>query len=652
MSYKLLNFFICLGLIGGTTGAFAQTRMLKLTPRQAVYYYAERGNVEQLLTLKQKYSLDLLDNQKNTALCEGIIRNNQTAIYSLLQAGANKDAKCVKKLVAQNTKASTAEKGLSTGAKTGIGAAIAALIGGVAVAAGGGGGGGGGSSNPDSGDTGSSNPDSGDNGSSNPDSGDEKPSIPVTSLPDGSTVPESGTSIQTVNNAERRQANYENAVASVDGTDSVVSVLATTTLTNNTSVEDVNNAYSNMNKILVNQDFTNATKEDILLSLAMAGEDIGGLKDKSLDEVKTAAQSSAIQSKAEDVYAKLGTERDLSLKDIKLHEPEFVMNGSDLTSVYEFIIDDKGNLVGARETDDGGTSVLDYKRIGDGKYEINTPLVNYGITYMIDRFPEGISDHITLSATATIDEIKEKFKFLANHSSNHSLTPEETNELIAWIDTLTMEDFKNTEDECENSGVSCASTEPIGDHFIMTYDSMGKNVGLKYSDFGKVTYDLTLNNTPYKEFALFFGGYEELSAKATDLPQVDTEMNFEGKALAQVWYENNTTGEEIENIYNGTTNLTFKDGKETLVADFTDWHKMTIKKDDPAYNNCEFTFEGTPTNQKFAIDPNTPVYGGAEITYYGENPKNPDEFVGSALFHNNTSERELDGEIVFGGVRK
>ena len=104
--------------------------------------------------------------------------------------------------------------------------------------------------------------------------------VPTTSLPDGSTVPESGTSIQTVNNSQRRTANYENAVEAVGSTATGIAVLSTKA-TSNATAEEINNAYSNMNKILVNQDFTNATKEDILLSLAMAGEDIEGLKDKS-----------------------------------------------------------------------------------------------------------------------------------------------------------------------------------------------------------------------------------------------------------------------------------------------------------------------------------------------------------------------------------
>ena len=174
MLHKVLIFFICFSLILGNESALAQTRMLRLTPRHALYYYAERGNIEQLTVLKQKYTLELLDNQKNTALCEGIIKNNQTAVYSLLEVGADKNAECVKKILTKNTSPLTTSKaeGLSIGTKVGIGAGIVALIGGVALAAGGGGGGGSPSSSESDNNTDNQEPD--DDGSNDKD----EPSTP------------------------------------------------------------------------------------------------------------------------------------------------------------------------------------------------------------------------------------------------------------------------------------------------------------------------------------------------------------------------------------------------------------------------------------------------------------------------------------------
>ena len=216
--------------------------------------------------------------------------------------------------------------------------------------------------------------------------------IPTTSLPDGSTVPESGTSIQTVSNSQRRTANYENAATSAG-------------ITTEASAEEINNAYNNMKKILVNQDFTSATKEDILLSLAMAGEDIEGLKDKSLDDIKTAAQDLSIKSKAEDIYAKLGTERDLSLKDITFYAPEYAGYDKADGAIYNFIIDKDGNLTGLQETDDGGASVLKFNRTGNGVYKNNEGLVSYGFVYN-GEYGRKYEEEVTFAKSTSVEDVK------------------------------------------------------------------------------------------------------------------------------------------------------------------------------------------------------------------------------------------------------
>ena len=467
-------------------------------------------------------------------------------------------------------------------------------------------------------------------------------SIPVTSLPDGSTVPESGTSIQTVNNSQRRTANYENAVEAVGSTTTGVAVLSTKA-TSNTTAEEINNAYSNMNKILVNQDFTNATEQDILLALAMVGEDVSDLKGKTLDELKVEAQNSDIKATATDVYAKLGTERDLSLKDVTFYDPEYALDKAD-GAVYNFIIDKDGNLTGLKETDDGGASVLEFNRIGDGKYKIDKALVNYGFQYMVNGYPEGLGTEITMSKTATLDEIKAAFKTSANASWKSQLSDDVMNAMLAWIDGLTMSDLQGSEEEQEGKGINFGYSEPCADSATITYGSIGKDVGLKYADFGSITYDVKLGNETDKDTTLFYGGYDELSAKASDLPQVDTEMNFEGKALAKV--EREINDDDVSKLYNGTANLTFKDGKETLVADFTDWHKVTIETDGSKPSGYAFTFDKTPTDTNFTVP-----FGGREavdIKYYGENPKNPDEFAGSAFYE----QGGFNAEMVFGGTRK
>ena len=450
--------------------------------------------------------------------------------------------------------------------------------------------------------------------------------IPTTSLPDGSTVPESGTSIQTVNNSQRRTANYENAATSAG-------------ITTEASAEEINNAYNNMKKILVNQDFTSATKEDILLSLAMAGEDIEGLKDKSLDDIKTAAQDLAIKSKAEDVYAKLGTERNLSLKDITFYESGYDKADQ---AIYKFIIDKDGNLTGLQETDDGGASVLKFNRSGNGVYKNNEGLVSYGFVYngKYGKYEE----EVTFAKSTSVEDVKTSLKTAVKaHWGNE---PEDTlNAILAFIDTLDLTNGLIDENVCEKQG-NCAYKDNDVDTATVKLDNKGQDVGLKYADFGTITYNITAGNETGKDIALFYGGYDALSAQAKDLPQINTEMNFEGKALAQV--ENEINNEDVSKLYNGTANLTFKDGQETLVADFTDWHKVTIETDGSKPSGYAFTFENTPTDTNFTVPSGGYAQEAVDIKYYGENPKNPDEFAGSAFYE----QGNFNAEMVFGGTRK
>ena len=187
MLKKLLFILISLGM---GTQVSAQVR---LSPRQALSYYAERGNVSGLRGLAQRgYSMDLTDAQGNTALCEMVLRQNKTAVNALLQVGANTSAACMSRIPSSSKTAmgissnpvptfesntmpaaetnagdnfigmtsspaesgeayggltysgAAEESGLSTAAWVGIGVGAAALVGGgIALAAGGGGGGGG-----------------------------------------------------------------------------------------------------------------------------------------------------------------------------------------------------------------------------------------------------------------------------------------------------------------------------------------------------------------------------------------------------------------------------------------------------------------------------------------------------------------------------
>ena len=440
------------------------------------------------------------------------------------------------------------------------------------------------------------------------------------------TLPNVGTSIKAVNNTQERITTYEDALTSVG-------------ITTETSAENITNAYKNMEKILVQEDVSTATKEDILLSLALVGEDIEKLKDKSLDELKSEIQKLDIKEKAEDVYAKLGTERNLSLIDVEFYGPFE-------DDRYAFIVDENQNVTGLKiNEDDSPTGVIEYTNADNGVYKNTKGYTRYGFVFNDGKYDAGHS--VIVSKDATKDEIKEAFKNKIN--GRYGAEVEEA--VLAWLDSADLGEFID-EDTCDKRG-NCFYKESLPQSVKM--DSLGKSVGLKYSDFGKM--DCNLGNE--KEYMAYYGGYKGLETTAQDLPQVDTEMNFEGKSVAIVsaesWNENTDDESYKEKIFKGSMNLNFKDGKETLTADFTDWHKITVTSDTTNVGEYTFTFEGIPTDSDFTLTNN--ATGHADIKYYGENLKKPDEVVGTAYVseykgNSNGVSTDVSAEMAFGGIRK
>ena len=87
MINRILAGFVILGL---SVQAFAAPKAPQMTPRQAIYYYAHQGNRPALQNLKKAgYPIDLSDKFGNSALCEAVLRQDQTAINTLVQEGAD-----------------------------------------------------------------------------------------------------------------------------------------------------------------------------------------------------------------------------------------------------------------------------------------------------------------------------------------------------------------------------------------------------------------------------------------------------------------------------------------------------------------------------------------------------------------------------------
>ena len=102
MIKKILFSLVTFGLIFSNSNVSAQVRPMNIAqanPRTMIYHYAQTGNLQNLLLLKrQGYAIDLVDEKGNSALCEATWRQNQTAVDTLIQAGADTNSTCMQEI--------------------------------------------------------------------------------------------------------------------------------------------------------------------------------------------------------------------------------------------------------------------------------------------------------------------------------------------------------------------------------------------------------------------------------------------------------------------------------------------------------------------------------------------------------------------------
>ena len=80
-------------MLGVSTVSLADYRM---TPREAVYYWASQGHLKNLKALqKSGYSLDMPDAHGKQAICEAVDKNDVKAFKTLQKAGANMNVFCL-----------------------------------------------------------------------------------------------------------------------------------------------------------------------------------------------------------------------------------------------------------------------------------------------------------------------------------------------------------------------------------------------------------------------------------------------------------------------------------------------------------------------------------------------------------------------------
>ena len=143
-------------------------------------------------------------------------------------------------------------------------------------------------------------------------------------------------------------------------------------------------------------------------------------------------------------------------------------------------------------------------------------------------------------------------------------------------------------------------------------------------------------------------------------------MTFKGTAVAALNYQDETGDDRIEHPknYEGTANLVFESGKETLTTDFSKdgWYNVVVTSN-ASQDNYNIKFNGEPQDTMYKFN-NTNVndfvgnkadgsYGAVDIGYYGETKDKPTEAAGYVAYgerYNNGT--NLHAQIGFGAVKQ
>ncbi len=193
------------------------------------------------------------------------------------------------------------------------------------------------------------------------------------------------------------------------------------------------------------------------------------------------------------------------------------------------------------------------------------------------------------------------------------------------------------------------------------YISHGRDMGLKYADFGTVKIDGTFNGNTYRQDVMFAGGYDVMEIDDDDIHQ---NVTFTGNARGHVSGANNTSIDLADN--NATLTFDRTNGTESLNAKFFNWYDVNVVKNN-ATDQINIALDDTnktiDNNVKFTNAPSANLHDGTNTTpngveivefetgYYGPN-KNPMESTALFQYHQAaTGGNTVTATIGFGGKK-
>lgn len=239
---------------------------------------------------------------------------------------------------------------------------------------------------------------------------------------------------------------------------------------------------------------------------------------------------------------------------------------------------DNGKITNIKMYDDWFGQELEFTRTQDNKF-FATP---YTYALRCGEFCQ--LTFKTGNPQESIENIKAGFTAALEEEAQYN--PQITKEEIqAKIDAITADSVFASISATELEGLYDKDVQGLyytPNQMLVGLDAYGASVGLRYSDFGKISgiQYLESNKADAEKLGyIFAGGYD---IKNIDKDTMSGKMAFAGKAVGQVMNHTEDADGVATNNYldiASDAKLVFEDGKETLTMNFSDWYDVEYVKD-------------------------------------------------------------------------
>ena len=443
-------------------------------------------------------------------------------------------------------------------------------------------------------------------------------------------------------------------------------------------------AFNNMKKWLIDNisEFDNWTdNKELRNALKLAG--FGNYLHGNWDDIKDWARDNwaRIRNQAQDIYSDIGEHQDFDITKSDLSvishmdgdaKVKFVFGKNKEISGIEYIVTHAPGVV--------STLIADRIDSNDTKFKMDTKLYSYtlggiGIKYDPASAVDG-GREITLVSDKPLNltEAQNKLKKLIAYYKEqggffdtfHSWPAEngeyEGDMQTAIVNALYAEVLEQINDLQSIEDLEFAEEEI---NTTVDFQSVGKNLGLAYSDFGIVQID--------GDNEIFHGGYPDNKVELATIRDLNKEINFKGNAVGIVEKstESGNTSQTTGKLdLTGTADLVVaNNGKETLTVNFDKWYDVTVERNTDSnsitfanYHDAEDSFKfkrvnvddelvDRDSNVAYVVENfttiQTPHFSDADPTvtgrtegsmvldYFGSTSNNPTEFSGMVMYHEN-----------------